>query len=70
MSQSHEDALLVSNALASRFLSANRRELREATGLDYMRLHRAILHCEHTGILLAEDGKQLSLVERLYELRK
>ena len=69
MSQSEQDAILVSSALATRFLFTNRRELRNYTGLSSTRLYRAILQCERKGILLSEYRGGLAIAERLYNLR-
>lgn len=64
------DAGLIHAALATQFLYIKRRELRKTLELTGCRLYRALLYLERKGILLAEHRGQLSLAERLYNLRK
>jgi len=64
------DAELVHAALATRFLSVKRGELRKTLGIPAYRLYRALLHLECKGVLLSEYQGNLSLSERLWELRK
>ncbi len=66
----HGDARMVSDLLATRFLSATRRELRAALQIDSSRLYRALLHLEDQGILLVEYSGRLALVDRLWGSRK
>ncbi len=64
------DARMVSDLLATHFLSATRAELRTAIGIDSSRLYRALLQLEQQGILLSEHRGRLSLSDRLWGSRK
>jgi DNA-binding IclR family transcriptional regulator len=60
------DAALVHEALATRFLSVKRADLRKALDIDHSRLYRAFHHLERQGVLLAEYHGRVSLAERLW----